>query len=436
MALTRLTHSSSSIDPLKQLGRIISDLLPHQGLPLIDKVRRWSDRLLVLAALMMGWAGGNSLGERFALARACLLEIHPTRKRSGAGYNGFIDALSRHSTRLLNLLTDVFRRRMLEMAGTEYRTFGFIVFGVDGTKIQLPRSDSNLAHFGIANKKHSSPEMLLCGLFHVATRTLWAFARDIARGSERGLFASMLPCLPEDSLVLADAGFVGWNTMAALIEAGQHFVIRCGANVRLLRELGHAEEYDGIVYLWPVKQQKKQVPPIMLRRVIVQDGKGRCMCLLSNVLDADQLSDRQIIQLYAMRWHVEVSYRWLKGSLNGRKMLSTSAAHAGLEMDWTLMSLWALTLISLAQGIPGNQLSLAGMLRTVRAAMTRRRLPNRRRLTAQLRRMRRDAYRRPKVKSKRHWPRRARVHRCGIPLARMANPDEIRRFQSILANAA
>jgi hypothetical protein len=436
MALTRLTRSSSSIDPLKQLGRVISDLLPHQGLPLIDKVRRWSDRLLVLAALMMGWAGGNSLGERFALARACLLEIHPTRKRPGAGYNGFIDALARHSTRLLNILTDVFRRRMLELAGTEYRLFGFIVFGVDGTKIQLPRSDANFEHFGIANKKHSSPEMLLCGLFHVATRTLWAFARDVAKGSERSLFASMLPCLPGNSLVLADAGFVGWNTMAALIDAGQHFVIRCGANVRLLRELGHAEEHGDIVYLWPVKQQKKQVPPIMLRRVIVRDGQRRCMCLLSNVLDAKRLSDKQIIQLYAMRWHVEVSYRWLKQSLNGRKMLSTSAAHAGLEMDWTLMSLWALTLISLAQGIPPQQLSVAGLLRTVRAAMTQRRLPGRRRLTAQLRRMRRDSYGRRSGKSKRHWPRRARVHRCGMPKTRMANTNEIKIFQCISARAA
>jgi hypothetical protein len=160
------------------------------------------------------------------------------------------------------------------------------------------------------------------------------------------------------------------------------------------------------------------------------------MCLLSNVLDAKRLSDKQIIQLYAMRWHVEVSYRWLKQSLNGRKMLSTSAAHAGLEMDWTLMSLWALTLISLAQGIPPQQLSVAGLLRTVRAAMTQRRLPGRRRLTAQLRRMRRDSYGRRSGKSKRHWPRRARVHRCGMPKTRMANTNEIKIFQCISARAA
>jgi hypothetical protein len=436
MALTQLPRSSSSIDPLRQLSKVLSDLLPHQGLPLIDRVRRWSDRLLVLAALMMGWASGSSLIERFNLARACCAEIHPTRRRPGAGYNGFIDSLMRHSTRLLGILTTAFRRRLVELAGDDYRTFGFIVFGVDGTKIQLPRSDSNIAHFGIINKEHSGPEMILCGLFHVATRSLWSFAHDVARGSERALFASMLPCLPTDSLVLADAGFIGWNTFGALIDAGQHFIIRGGANVRLLRQLGQAKEHDGIVYLWPAGQQKKKRPPIVLRHVRVRDDRGREMCLLSNVLEIDRLSDEQIITLYAMRWHVEVSYRWLKVSLHGRKMLSTSAEHAKLEMDWTLMSLWTLTLLSLAQGVPGKQLSLAGILRIVYAAMTQRRLPNRRPLTAQLRRARRDGYRRQSGKSKRHWPRKARLHRCGLALTRRANAEEIRRFQGILSNAA
>lgn len=308
MALTRLPRSSSSIDPLLQLGKILSDLLPHHGLPLVDKVRRWSDRLLVLAALMMGWASGSSLVERFDLARRCLVEIYPTRKRPGVGYNGFIDCLARHGARLLNLLAGALRKRLGELAGESYRTFGFVVFGADGTKIALPRSDSNIAHFGIANKKNSGPEMILCGLFHVATQSLWAFAHDVALGSERALLATMLPFLPEDSLVLADAGFVGWNTMSALIDAGQHFIIRGGANVRLLRNLGHAKEHDGIVYLWPENQQKKKVPPITLRCVMVHDGKGRQMCLLTNVLDLNRLDDQQIIKLYKMRWHVEICH--------------------------------------------------------------------------------------------------------------------------------
>jgi len=68
MALTRLARLSAANDPLLQLGKVISDLLPHQGLSLIDKVRRWSDRLLILAALMMCWASGSSLMDRLGLA--------------------------------------------------------------------------------------------------------------------------------------------------------------------------------------------------------------------------------------------------------------------------------------------------------------------------------------------------------------------------------
>lgn len=436
MALTRLPRSSSSIDPLLQLAKIISDLLPHRGLPLIDEVRCWSDRLLVLGALMMCWASGSSLAARFNLARACAVEIHPTRKRPGTGYNGFIDCLARRSTRLIETLTLAYRKRLIELAAENYCTFGFIVFGADGTKIELARSDSNLEHFGVANKKHAGPEMLLCGLFHVATRSPWAFAHDVAKGSERALLALMLPYLPKNSLVLADAGFVGWNTITALIDAGQHFVIRAGANVKLLRKLCHVEMHGDIVYLWPDRQQKKNQPPLVLRCVRVRDKRGREMCLLTNVLDQKRLSDKQITELYKMRWHVEVSYRWLKMSLNGRKMLSQSAAHAQLELDWTLMSLWTLTLISLAQGVPGKETSIAGTLQIVRSAMTQRRTPHRQRLTDQLRHARRDGYTRQSSKSKRHWPKRSRLHRCGSPQVRMPTIEETARYQALLSHAA
>lgn len=435
MALTRTDRRSSSPnDPLPQLYHAIADLLPHQGLSLIDDVRRWSDRMLVVVALLMHWASGRSLAERFRLARACVVEIHPTRKRPGEGYNGFVDCLGRPSQRLLETLSAALRRRVVELAGAGYRTFGFVVFGVDGTKSQLPRSDSNIDHFKIVNKKHSGPEMMLCGLFHVATRSLWSFVHGLSDGSERAMLAQMLPCLPDDSLVLADAGFVGWNTITALLGAGQHFVIRAGANVRLLTQLCHVQTRGDIVYLWPAYQQKKNLPPIVLRLVMVSDQRNRQMCLLTSVLDDKRLSDAQIIELYTMRWHVEVSYRWLKVSLHGRKLLSTTAGHAKLEMDWTLMSLWVLTLMGLAAGVPGKRLSLAGVLSVVRAAMTQRR--SRHRLSATLSRARIDNYRRRRPKRKRHWPSKARIHRCGTPLARTATEEETAKYQALLAPAA
>jgi hypothetical protein len=433
--LTRsLPRAFSSNDPLPQLYRAIAELLPHQGLSLIDRTRRWSDRLLVVVALLMHWGGGESLAERFRLARACVVEMHPTRRRPGVGYNGFVDRLLRHNPRLLETLCVALRRRVVEVAGEAYRTFGFVVFGVDGTKIELARSDSNIDHFKIINKKNAGPEMMLCGLFHVATRSLWSFLHDLADGSERAMLAKMLPFLPSDSLVLADAGFVGWNTITTLLDAGHHFVIRAGANVRLLTHLCHIQTRGDIVYLWPAGQQKKGRKPIVLRMVTIRDERNRQMCLLTSVLDRERLSDDQIIELYTMRWHVEVSYRWLKVSLHGRKMLSTNAEHARLEMDWSLMSLWVLTLLGLAAGVPGRRLSLAGVLRAVREAMTQRR--SRHQLRASLSRSRIDSYRRRRPKRKRHWPVKARIHRCRTPQARTATAEEIAKYQALLASAA
>jgi hypothetical protein len=51
------------------------------------------------------------------------------------------------------------------------------------------------------------------------------------------------------------------------------------------------------------------VPPIVLRRLLVADGRGREMCLLTSVLDAQRLDDTTLLKLYARRWGVEVAYR-------------------------------------------------------------------------------------------------------------------------------
>ena len=46
----------------------------------------------------------------------------------------------------------------------------------------------------------------------------------------------MVPELPPQALLVADAGFVGYDFWQALLTAGHHFVIRVGANVRLIRQ--------------------------------------------------------------------------------------------------------------------------------------------------------------------------------------------------------
>jgi hypothetical protein len=114
-------------------------------------------------------------------------------------------------------------------------------------------------------------------------------------------------------------------------------------------------------------------------------------------------------------------------------MPSTSPAHARVELDWTMIGLWMLTLLALSQRTIRHGLSLAAALRAVRESLTHRH--RRASLAACLLAACSGSYRRRRPRSKRHSPRRARIHRCKLPSVRTATEREIPKYQAILAKA-
>ena len=88
-------------------------------------------------------------------------------------------------------------------------------------------------------------------------------------------------------MLLADAGFTGYELLKALMDRGNSFVIRVGANVKLIRNLGYAKlERKQTVYLWPIDKQGRNKrsmprhlgkvrPPLVLRLIELKDAKGR-----------------------------------------------------------------------------------------------------------------------------------------------------------------
>ena len=61
----------------------------------------------------------------------------------------------------------------------------------------------------------------------------------------------------------------------ALLTVGHHFVIRVGANVRLVRRLGWTREHAQVVYVWPDQAARKRQPPLVLRLVWSMTGSSR-----------------------------------------------------------------------------------------------------------------------------------------------------------------
>jgi hypothetical protein len=152
----------------------------------------------------------------------------------------------------------------------------------------------------------------------------------------------MLPFLPENALITADAGFVGYEFWSRILEAGHPFVIRVGGNVRLMKGLGFARQYDHTVYLWPDKAAKTNQPPLVLRLIVLTDG--RQPVFLVTPLPKSQLSDQHAALIYQARWGIELFFRTFKQTFGCRKLRSRCAENVGWELDWSLIGLWCVCL--------------------------------------------------------------------------------------------
>ena len=443
----------SSVQSYKlELRDAISRFLPHQGLPLLtdDGRVRWTGRMLAMTAILMSWSCSRTLLDRFTQAREMLIEVYPTRRRPGASVEGFLRALTGHGQEVLRMLCEHLRQCVGRVASAHWLIEGWLVFGVDGSKFDCPRTAANEEGFGISGKNNSGPQQLLTCLFHVASGIVWGWRRDGVRGhGERSQLRQMLDLLPSNAMLLADAGFSGYELLKALMSRGNSFLIRVGSNVKLIQNLGYARvERKGTVYLWPLSKQGrnkrsmpnllgKVLPPLVLRLIELKDAKGKPVFLLTNILEPSRLSDKAAARMYRLRWGIEVIWRGLKQTLEHHKQFSKTPDRAGAELDWAMVGLWMLQLLGSSRMIQAGKSprchSPASTLRVVRGPMTNSKRPRRRSLHMQLGSAQKDTYQRTGSKAARHFPKKRPQRPPGAPEARMATPIEKQLIQRILA---
>lgn len=431
------------------------------------KVRRgskWTPRILAVTALFWAWSMAEGLKERFQAARKLAGKIFRWLPDPGETYNGFLKQLRKWHVELQLLCIGELRLQMKQDLFGQWEIAGFVVIAGDGSRIELPRTKSHEAVYSPKRKKKGSrkptkhkrkvsrgkrwrkakrqseesirkkannPQMWLTLFWHVGTGLPWAWRTGPSDSSERQHLEEMLPELPENTLITADAGFMGYDFWSAVMAAGYRFVIRAGANVRLLKKLGFTREYENTVYLWPDWARKKELPPLALRAVWVHDGKHG-MCLITNVLSKDRLSDRQIAQIYKARWGIELFFRTFKQTFGRRKLRSHKAEHAQLEAEWSLVAIWAVCLLAQREiarsGRDPCQLSPAGAIKAIQKVMCYYR--NRpedptESLGWMFRNALLDEYRRTSSKTARAYPRKRKRERTGIPMIARASKSQI-----------
>jgi hypothetical protein len=339
-----------------------------------------------LVLLVMTWCAGDSLPERFETARAFYAALHQRRRRPGKTFTGFEKALGKLPLPVLRAVAGGVRRRLARVFAGRFLVDGFIPLGCDGSRLACPRSAELERRLrGGAKKRRrrkkkaapagppgptpgpgpgrpedpkqakagpDAPQMWVTAVVHLGLGVLWSWRLGKGSADERAHLRRLVTTLPRGALLVADAGYVGYALLAALQAGGLFFLVRLSSRAPLyVPDKSALRHYcEGLVYYWPQKVQKQDLPPIPVRLLRIR-GDRADVWLITNVVDKDRLPKKTAGKFYRWRWRNEGLFRTYKRTLGKVKLMSRTVAQVHREAEGSLLA----TQLLLAQGALGLQ---------------------------------------------------------------------------------
>jgi hypothetical protein len=206
---------------------------------------------------------------------------------------------------------------------------GLRTYVLDGTALKAPDTEENEKWFGRPKTKRGRsafPQfrgvVLMAAWSHLA---LAAAFGPWATG-ELTIAAYLLPAIERGALVLMDRGYYAYGWIAALVQGGQHFVIRAKRGRRTLqprrrKRLGPREWIADLVVPRIARKKDKGLPESLRVRVITYAKRGfRPATLVTSLLDPEGYPAEDIVLLYHGRWEIELGYDEIKTHLIGQRV--------------------------------------------------------------------------------------------------------------------
>ena len=342
----------------------------HQAWRKDHQPSRWKLKPLLWVLLRMAWCSGDSQEERFAMARAAYVAAHPRERRPGETLAGFLQALAKLPMPVLRAMGTSLREQIGDRFVDPLRINGLLPIACDGARSDCPRAEELQQRLGEAGKAYSAPMVYLTALVLLPLGLPWAWRWGKGTASEHTHLRDLLPTLPERSLLVADAGYLGYELFAAILRAGASFLVRLSSRAYLYTDTQTPLQRfrEGIVYYWPEKFRQCGLPPLKVRLLHVR-GRGGDVWLLTNILDRHQLSRRTAARIYRWRWRNEGLFRDYKRLLNKTKLYSRTVKLVHREAEGALLALQLLLL--LAAGPPGRGQPLNVVLDSPRRTLLR-----------------------------------------------------------------
>jgi hypothetical protein len=316
---------------------------------------RWRAQPLLFVLLMMTWCVGDSLPERFETARAFYVACFQRKRRPGKTFAGWQKALARVPTSALRAVATVLRARLQRVFESRWLVDGFVPLGCDGSRVQCPRSQQLEEYLRRKRKRKkckgqnsSAPQLWVTALVHLSLGILWSWRLGKGTASERHHLVELLGTLPRRALLIADAGFIGYELVKTLVKNKVSFLIRLSSVVPLYtpKKVALCRFREGELYYWPQDEQKKEQPPVLVRVLCIRSRRKKDVWLMTNVFDADQLPLQSASRFYRWRWRNEGLFRTYKRTLGKVKLMSRTLKTVQREAEGSLLAVQLL----LAQG--------------------------------------------------------------------------------------
>lgn len=376
---------------------------------------RWDLHPLVYVLLLSTYCVGDSLPEKFEAARGFYVVCCPKRRRPGVSFSGFEKAVARLPMPVLRALAAGIRGRAETLFAERWKVGNLIPLGCDGTRQACPRTKELEERLGTFGKEGSAPMIWNTSIVHL--RLGFPYCWRLGKGgkaSERNHLIQMLAWLPAGALIVADAGYVGYELAAAMIQAKVFFLIRMSSSASFYTEIAEPLEAfrEGIAYYWPKAHQQAGKPPLRGRLIRIHSERHKTdVWLFTNVEDPRELSREMAALCYRWRWENEGFFRTYKCTLKKATLMSRTVRLVHREAEASMIA----TQLLLCQGAlampvpkPGSlpvMCSPRGVLLEVRREIAGRSKPSQP-FTERISRACRENRTRTSAKQKRPWPRR------------------------------
>lgn len=338
---------------------------------------KWNPEQLAAQALIWAWQETKHVTDAFEHTQEVCVELG--LKSTAKSYTSMMDNLARYHELFGSRLRERFQILAKDVGEGYFEAGGWVPIGFDGSRSTAPRSVSNERAFrapnygrgkrakygkkkskGLRRKRNQqnppappAPQAWTTILWHMGLRLPWTWRLGPSNSSERDHVKEILAEeeFPENTLFCGDAGFTGYPLWSLILAQGSNFLVRVGGNVTLLSEQADVKRLGGgLVLCWPKGKRNTHQPPLRLRLVKVTVGKTR-MWMLTSVLDPRELSNKQIVRFYKMRWGMEVEFRGLKQTIDKHTLRCRNSDRLLVELDWSLRAMAVAELLALREQI-------------------------------------------------------------------------------------